>query len=465
MTRAPRNRQTHAHQTNWWIRLQAVLWALVLIVGCSGAPPTKPSPTATTSAPPLVHGTGLTYPRTAAVFLDQDALPPVEELARYDLLVFDNEWAHRMPRSFFDDLRRLNPRLKLLAYVNVVDSMKQSGTFDYWQNAYHLWRIDPSNPAANTFPDEWLARTASGTPVHEWQDRVMTNLTDQAPRVDGQLFVEYAVDWIVNTVWSAGIWDGIFLDVWGERIYTADSDHWDINRDGVDETDDQIYGADNPLDRGLTIGEHRLRAALPDAILVVNSDRTMRDKLLNGRAFESFMDPAAGRDVDTDFRAYLAAAASQDIRVPRVTMTINKNLIEPETPDFFRKSRFELGATLLQDGFWAPAGPDYGSLAYFDEMDGGGLGRGYLGYPLEPDPNWKMLSKRHTGGTGSPAQGVFRRDFEHGIVMVNTSAVPVTVPLERPFTKLKGKQDPVANDGSRVDSVNVGPQDAVILMR
>ena len=41
-------------------------------------------------------------------------------------------------------------------------------------------------------------------------------------------------------------------------------------------------------------------------------------------------------------------------------MTINKDREEPGSPEHFRKARFELGATLLQDGFWAPMGPDYG---------------------------------------------------------------------------------------------------------
>ena len=43
-------------------------------------------------------------------------------------------------------------------------------------------------------------------------------------------------------------------------------------------------GPGNPWDRGLTIGEQRLRAAFPNAILVANSDRTMHGELLDGSA-------------------------------------------------------------------------------------------------------------------------------------------------------------------------------------
>jgi Hypothetical glycosyl hydrolase family 15 len=399
------------------------------------------------------------------MFLDQHELPTIDELARYDVVVIDNEWANRKPRSFFDELRARNPRLKLLAYVNVVDSVHQTGTQGYWPNTYKMWQISPSDSSVSAFPDEWLARTARGTPVHEWEDRIMTNLTDKSPRVNGQLFVEYAVDWIVNTVWSSGIWDGIYLDVWGDRVWTADTDQWDIDRDGVDETADAIYGPGNPWDLGLIIGEQRLRAALPNAILVANGDRTLHGGLLDGRVFESFMDQAADRDHADDLETYLASASGNGGRSPRITMTINTDREEPGSPAAFRKARFELVATLLQDGFWAPMGKDYGLLEYYDEMDGAGLGRGYLGQPLEANPTLATLSERRESGTGSPADGVYRRDFEHGIVLINTSAQSVTIPLERTYTKLKGTQDPLTNDGAQVDSVTIMPQDAIVLLR
>ena len=146
-------------------------------------------------------------------------------------------------------------------------------------------------------------------------------------------------------------------------------------------------------------------------------------------------------------------------------MTINTDREEPGSPAAFRKARFELVATLLQDGFWAPMGKDYGLLEYYDEMDGAGLGRGYLGQPLEANPTLATLSERRESGTGSPADGVYRRDFEHGIVLINTSAQSVTIPLERRYTKLKGTQDPVTNDGAQVNSVTIAPQDAIVLLR
>ena len=54
---------------------------------------------------------------------------------------------------------------------------------------------------------------------------------------------------------------------------------------------------------------------------------------------------------------------------------------------------------------------DYGQPLYYDEMDGAGLGRGYLGHPLEPDPSLSAIITANDGGTGSPAPYVYPRDF------------------------------------------------------
>jgi hypothetical protein len=442
---------------------RALVYSMVaaLIASCGAAN----VGTATSRAEPIrVAETAPTFPRTAAYYLDQDELPSIDELARYDVVVIDNEWAHRMPRSFFDRLHARNPRLKLLAYVNVVDSVHEIGSYEYWRNAYAMWRITPEDRAFR-FPDQWLAKTASGAPVHEWEDRVMANLTDRAPRVDGRLFVEYAADWIADTVWTAGIWDGVFLDVWGDRIWTADADRWDVDRDGVDETDAEIYAPGGPWDRGLTIGERRLRSALPTAILVANGNRTLRDGLLNGRVFESFADPAVRPDPIDDVYSYVDTASSGGQRRPSVSINVNTGREPPGSPAALRKARFRFVATLLQDGYWAPMGKDYGVLEYYDEMDGAGRGAGYLGRPLQPDPTVDALTRPREAGTGSPLGGVLRRDFENGIVLLNTTPGPVSIELERPYSRLQGTQDPVTNDGARASSVTIDGHDGIVLVR
>jgi len=77
-------------------------------------------------------------------------------------------------------------------------------------------------------------------------------------------------------------------------------------------------------------------------------------------------------------------------------------------------------------------------------------GLGYLGYPV-------------TGAITLTA-GVYRRDFERGIVLANFSPASVTLSLERAYRKIKGIQAPNINDGSLVASVTLPAKDAIILL-
>lgn len=404
----------------------------------------------------------LTFPRTAAYCLDQHRLPPAGTLARYDLVVIDHEWANRLPRSYFTRMRARNPRLLLLAYVNVVDSMHQLGSRTYWANSYELWQF--RTPTESTFPRQWLAHTAAGVPVHEWEDRAMTNLTDRSPRVGGQRFVEYAAHWVVKRVWSAGIWDGVYLDVWGDTIWTADSDRWDIDGDGTDELGTEIYGPGGPLDRGLTIGERIMRERMPDAILIANGSRTLRHGLLDGRVWESFGDPRVGRNAADDAADYISVSASGAHRRPGTAMTISFRRNEPGSSEEYRRARLAVATTLLQNGFWASMNADGEEPLSYDEMDAAGLGRGYLGRPIEANPGLGRLRERRTRGTGSPLKDVYRRDFEHGIVLLNLGDGRREVRLERPYRHINGTQDRSVNDGRLVDRVSLAAQDGVILL-
>lgn len=438
-------------------RLLALAVIGLLVAGACGstaAPGPVPGPVPVVDHP--------SFPRSAAVFLSQDALPPVEELARYDVVVVDNEWAHRDP-AYLKQLRAVDPGVTLLAYVNLVDRPVQLGSREYYANRYALWQFTDST--TSRFPRQWQARTAGGAAVSEYPETTMTNLSDAAPRVGGQSFGEYGADWIADTVWSSGAWDGIFLDVWGDTIYTVDRSRWDLTASGVDVPQERIFGPDGPWERGLTAAEQRMRERMPDAVLVANGDRTLRDGLLNGRAWESFTDTGADRSSGQDLRSYLDVTSGSGARPPQLAMTINLRRADPGTEQEFREARFRIAATLMQNGYWAPADDGYGRLLHYDELDGGGIGRGYLGAPVDADPTLAGIQQPFAGGAGAVGELVFRRDFQKGIVLVNAGATEQTVDLGGSFRKLRGTQDPQLNDGSTVTTVRIAAQDGLVLLR
>jgi hypothetical protein len=63
------------------------------------------------------------------------------------------------------------------------------------------------------------------------------------------------------------------------------------------------------------------------------------------------------------------------------------------------------------------------------------------------------------------ATNLWRRDFSHGIVLLNPSDQTLQVPLAAPFRRILGTVAPAINDGQTVQSVTVGPSDALFLLR
>jgi hypothetical protein len=114
--------------------------------------------------------------------------------------------------------------------------------------------------------------------------------------------------------------------------------------------------------------------------------------------------------------------------------------------------RYGLATCLLDDGYYnfsiKTSSVDYHTVAWFDEFDA----------PLG----------QATGGPPTTAwqNGVYRRDFENGISLVNPKGNgPQTVTLETGFKKLTGKQAPAVNNGQTVHTVTLNDRDGVILLR
>jgi hypothetical protein len=131
--------------------------------------------------------------------------------------------------------------------------------------------------------------------------------------------------------------------------------------------------------------------------------------------------------------------------------------------------RYSLGFTLMRNG-WAQyaissTGQDSvdpsntSTFPVFDEFWGGSLNTaGYLGSPASTAQGAEQSS--------SWQQGVWRRDFENGIVLVNpTGNGTQTVSLGGTFYHLHGTQAPSINNGAAVTSVTIAAGDGVILLQ
>ena len=111
--------------------------------------------------------------------------------------------------------------------------------------------------------------------------------------------------------------------------------------------------------------------------------------------------------------------------------------------------RYGLGTCLLDDGYYSftDTNAGYYGVVWFDELD-------------------QSLGAAQAAPTAAWQKGVWRRDFDNGMVLVNPKGNgQQTVTLESPFIKIKGSQDPVTNSGQTVTTVTLKDRDGIMLLR
>lgn len=135
--------------------------------------------------------------------------------------------------------------------------------------------------------------------------------------------------------------------------------------------------------------------------------------------------------------------------------------------------------------FWARAVPARDVPVVASRPGGGGvasrtitIGPEWKQYQVILTPSQSAQSSLHLylsrGGPGEiwfddvhfqqGATNLYRRDFQHGIVLVNPASQSLQVPLGREYRRIRGTAAPFVNDGARVQSVLVPPQDALFLL-
>jgi hypothetical protein len=128
----------------------------------------------------------------------------------------------------------------------------------------------------------------------------------------------------------------------------------------------------------------------------------------------------------------------------------------------YQEMRYYLATTLLGDGYFYYGGPatNYTETWWYDEYSvnlatgqatGDASRKGYLGYALNTA---QLLSN-----------GVWWRDFDNGIVLVNPTNSVQHTPLKSAFRRIAGSQDSGANNGATITNLNLQSHDGIILLR
>lgn len=120
------------------------------------------------------------------------------------------------------------------------------------------------------------------------------------------------------------------------------------------------------------------------------------------------------------------------------------------SPTDYQSARYGIASCLMDDGYhnFTDTAKGYSGVVWFDEYDSN-LG---AAVSLPPTVAWKS--------------GVYRRDFENGIALVNPKNNGAkTVTLEADFIALKGTQAPTVNTGKTVRTITLQDRDGIILKR
>lgn len=261
----------------------------------------------------------------------------------------------------------------------------------------------------------------------------------------------------LSRLYRAG-WDGIWSDNWIYRIgaswfYGTDLD---TDRDGVR---DDIGVVSRRWWDGLTLVGHRLRSYLPGktvggngahniAGLVGGSDASGPYKATNVTMNEVLQLYTTRPDtVVQEVQSYLGFP--DPYGMPRRFLLMHKL---PGGQTDYRSMRWGFSLATIAGAYYEPYATSHEDVFIYDEFTGGSTvgKRGWLGAPVSPPTKL--------------GNGVWRRDFENGIVLNNSTSAPQTVVLGRPYRRLSGTQAPEVNNGATVTSVTIPAGDGLFLL-
>ncbi|MBI2551955.1 FG-GAP repeat protein [Candidatus Uhrbacteria bacterium] len=377
-----------------------------------------------------------TFPRLANYFLHWTiSEEEARELAKWDLLILDMEVQYRSPEAL-KIIRQLNPAIIILAYLTPVEIRDDAD------------KLKEAAPLRNRLltrylREDWYLLDTARNRRSFWPGTDIINITASAPAFEGRRWADVLPIFVRDEIIRSGLWDGVFYDNgWGDPSHHTGVGV-DLDRDGNAESPEEV----NRLwKQGMTtLFENTQQALQGRSLVMVNGNGADYAPDVHGVLFEYF--PREGWPLTMS--RYVQSI--KDNLAPPLA-AINR-ISENGQPDDYRGLRFGLASALLADGYYSF---DYGVLDHgqvwrYDEYGA------FLGEPLAPPRSYDKQRPF--------AEGLWRRDFEKGLVLLNSGKVSRTVSLPVEVEKLRGPQDPKINDGAIVRSVTLAGQDGLIVLR
>jgi len=382
------------------------------------------------------------FPRRAALVVADFNLGLVAEqalLARFDLAMLGlyAGWSQN--------------GLSVQAAAQVLKTLKPSmlvGNYTILNEAYY-----------NTYPDarttklnatNWWLRNAAGNMV-QWTSSNGAWDIDitawAAPDANGQRYPQWAADWFDSQYFAgSSVFDFWYFDnvMYQPRDPAAD---WKLNGANQNSTDADVASA---FRAGQAAEWAEARKLEPNMLLLGNADNDLSYAEYKGQLNLALLECLTGQSWSIDTWGGWTQMMTRYLGVMA-------NLAPPQVAVFsacggatdYAMLRYSLASALMGDGYFAyAANGSYSSVSWYDEFNVN------LGAALQP------------AVSAAYQNGVYRRDFQNGIVLVNPRGNGTqTVTLGGTFHKILGTQDPATNNGQAVTSVTLNAADGIVLTR
>lgn len=396
---------------------------------------------AVTSKASAVSIEDIPFPRLANLFLKTPiSNEEAQTLAQWDIVILGMQAQDTDP-EVFNILRNNNPDIIILAYVAPAEfPVSRLNLLESTDGPWH--KLDAG------IDDDWWLYEAGGGHVSFWVGNWALNITDDAPLVNGERWNTYFPRFLKEELMDTGNWDGIFFDsVWDTAAWVNDGD-MDFNQDGIKESADEINAKWRD---GMKKIFSETRKRIGNSAIMIGNGGDYYNGYLNGRMFESYPSQyEGGWEGQTEkYFNFMYQGKSPQISV------INGDTLNSGHWNDFQDMRFALTSTLLDDGFFSYdwGTENHGQLWWYDEFNIP------LGAPI--NEAWNIYSTAPT----ETKEGFWRRDFEYGTILVNSTSETKTYQLECTFEKYEGTQDTLVNNGDLVTSATIPSKDGIILLR
>lgn len=381
-------------------------------------------------------------------------------LARFDAVILniysrsdvryksDDRWRNRITwQDVVAKIRALNPGILLGAYTIIEETKKDSNRASNVDIDKYI-KVQSEN---------WWLRTGAGENVRSFRESYAINGSSYStPDASGMRWPQWLAKRDFMKFFNPALISGKGFDIWFvDNIRDKPLHLGDWDKDGSNDWSNWTTALS--AYRGMNTDYFTaMRALAPQMILMGNApnDLNMYPKVLDASLNEALFGlawslggyPPWGQGHDGNWTKVMSQynAQLQNVNTELVVFQAQGLLTD------YQLFRYALCFCLLNNGYFNYADKSAGYVVppWFDEYDH------KLGMPIS-DPQTAVWSN-----------GVWRRDFEFGISLVNPTTSAQTVIIETGFHRITGLQDAATNSGiSATGPLTIPSRDGIILKR